>query len=208
MALSGLLLFGFVLVHMAGNLKVYQGAEKMNAYGEFLREVGAPVFGHGQLLWVARLVLLAAAAVHIWAAWSVTRQSRAARPVAYRATASVQSTYAARTMRWGGVIVLLFVLYHLADLTLGWTNPDFRPGMPYQNLVASFSNPLVAGFYVAANVALGFHLAHGLWSLCQSLGWSHPTLDPWRRRFATFFALVVTLGNLSFPLAVLAGVVR
>lgn len=217
MAVSGLLLFGFVLAHMAGNLKLYQGLYadgphagqwKIDVYGEGLREIGAPVLGHGQALWIARIALLAAVGIHLWAAWSLTLQSRAARPVAYQATANVQSTYAVRTMRWGGVIILLFVLYHLADLTFGWTNPAFAAGRVHDNLVASFSRPHIAGLYLAANVALGFHLFHGLWSLFQSLGWNSPKLNPWRRRFATAFAIVVTLGNVSFPIAVLAGYVR
>jgi succinate dehydrogenase / fumarate reductase cytochrome b subunit len=205
MAVTGLLLFGFVLVHMAGNLKIYQGPAKMNAYGEFLREVGAPVLGHGQALWIARAALLFAVGLHLTSAWLLTRQSWAARPLAYQVKANVQASYAARTMRWGGVIVLLYVLFHLADLTLGWANPDFQPGKPYQNLVASFTNPAVAGLYIVANVTLGFHLFHGLWSLFQSLGWNNPRFNAWRRRFATAFAWIVTLGNVSFPVSVLMG---
>ena len=127
MAVTGLLLFGFVFVHMVGNLKIYLGAEKLNHYGEWLREVGAPIFPHGQLLWIARLILLAAVGLHLWAATSLTLQSWRARPEKYQARTSVQMTYASRTMRWGGVIVLFFVLYHLADLTLGWANPSQDP---------------------------------------------------------------------------------
>ena len=208
MAVSGLLLFGFVVVHLAGNLKVFQGPEKMNAYGEFLREVGAPVFGRGQLLWIARVALLAAAGLHLWSAWALTRAARAARPVTYEVHAAVKSTYAARTMRWGGVIVLLYVLYHLADLTFGWTNPGFAPGRPYENLVRSLSRPVVAAFYAAATIALGFHLRHGLWSLFRSLGFAAPHWERARIGFATAFAWIVTLGNLSFPVAVLAGWLR
>jgi len=208
MAVSGIALFGFVLVHMLGNLKLYMGPEKMNHYGEFLREVGAPFFVHGQLLWIFRIVLLVAVVAHMWSAWSLTRQSWNARPDRYRVRTAIQATYASRTMRWGGVIIAFFVLYHLADLTFGWTREGFRAGQPYQNVVASFSNPLVAGLYVVANVMLGFHLFHGLWSLFQSLGWNNPKFNPWRRWFATAFAWIVTLGNVSFPVAVLAGIVR
>lgn len=208
MAVSGFFLFGFVVAHLAGNLKLYQGAEKMNAYGEFLREVGAPVLGHGQLLWVLRIALLAAAALHLWAAWALTRQARGARPVPYAVRSTVEATYASRTMRWGGVIVLLYVLYHLADLTFGTANPSFVPGRPYENLVASLRRPWVAAFYVAANVALGFHLRHGLWSMFRSLGFAAPPRERARLAFATGFAWLVTLGNLSFPVAVLAGWVR
>ncbi|MCB1008529.1 MAG: succinate dehydrogenase cytochrome b subunit [Acidobacteria bacterium] len=205
MAVTGLLLFGFVFVHMAGNLKIYLGAAKLNHYGEWLREVGGPILPHGQLLWIARIVLLVAVGLHIWAATSLTLQSWRARPDKYQARASVQMTYASRTMRWGGVIVLFFVLYHLADLTFGWANPAFQPGKPYENLVASFSNPLVAGLYIVANVLLGLHLFHGLWSFFQSLGWNHPRFNAWRRGFATAFAWIVTLANVSFPISVLMG---
>jgi succinate dehydrogenase / fumarate reductase cytochrome b subunit len=205
MAVTGLVLFGFVAAHLFGNLKVYQGAEAMNAYGEHLRVIGEPILGRGQALWAFRLVLLAAVGLHLWSAWSLTRQSWRARPEKYQIHAVVQSTYAARTMRWGGVIVLLYVLFHLADLTFGWANPDFHPGKPYENLVISLTQPVVAGLYVVANVALGFHLYHGLWSFFQSLGWNHPRWNPWRRRFATLFAWAITAGNVSFPLAVLFG---
>ncbi|MEO8277461.1 MAG: succinate dehydrogenase cytochrome b subunit [Thermoanaerobaculia bacterium] len=208
MAVTGFLLFGFVLTHMAGNLKMYLGQEKFDAYAEGLREIGKPLLGHGQALWIARVVLLAAALLHIWSAWSLTMQSRRARPLRYEALKSERSTYAARTMRWGGVILLLFVFYHLAHLTFGWVHPDFVPGKVYQNVTVGLQVWWVAGFYMLANLALGFHLYHGLWSFFQTLGWTHPRFDPWRRRFAALFAIVITLGNLSFPLAVLTGVVR
>ncbi|MEZ5333019.1 MAG: succinate dehydrogenase cytochrome b subunit [Thermoanaerobaculia bacterium] len=207
MAVSGIVLFGFVLVHMAGNLKLYLGPEAINHYGEWLREVGTPFLPPSGLLWVARVVLLASVLVHIVAAWKLTWLNRAARPQDYVGRDVVQATYAARTMRWGGVIILLFVLYHLADLTFGWVNPDFVPGDVYHNMVAGFSVWWVSAFYMLAQVALAFHLYHGLWSLFQSLGWNHPALNPWRRRFAATFAIVVAAGNLSFPLAVLSGLV-
>jgi succinate dehydrogenase / fumarate reductase cytochrome b subunit len=208
MAVTGLILFGFVLGHMAGNLKLYQGEAAYDAYAEHLRELGAPIFAHGQLLWVFRLGLLAAVGLHLHAATVLTLQNRRARPAAYELRETLQATYAARTMRWGGVIVLLFVLYHLAHLTFGWAHPDFEPGKVFQNVIVGFSIPWVAVFYVVANFALGLHLYHGVWSLFQSLGWNHPKLNPWRRRLAAFFAAAVTLGNVSFPLAVLTGVVR
>ncbi len=214
MAVTGLVLFGFVLVHMLGNLKLYLGtyAEGPHAgqyvidvYGEGLRSFGAPFFGHGQFLWLARFALLAVVGLHMWSAWLVTRQSWAARPDSYAIKTYLQADYASRTMRWGGVILALYVVFHLADLTLGVANPGFQPGAIHRNLVASFSNPLVAGVYVAANVLLGLHLFHGLWSLFQSLGWNNPKFNPWRRWFATSFAWIVTLGNVSFPISVLMG---
>jgi succinate dehydrogenase / fumarate reductase cytochrome b subunit len=217
MAVTGIVLFGFVLGHLAGNLKLYQGRYadgphggewKIDVYGEALRELGAPVLGRGQALWLVRLVLLGAVGLHAWSAWSLTRQSWEARPVKYAVHVAVQSTYAARTMRWGGVVLALFVAYHLADLTWGWANPAFVAGRVHDNLVASFARLPTAGLYVAANLALGLHLYHGVWSLCQSLGWSRPRLERWQRRSAAGFAVLVTAGNVSFPLAVLLGVVR
>lgn len=208
MAVTGLILFGFVLVHMVGNLKMYQGQAKFDHYAEALRELGAPILGHGQALWLFRFALLAAVLLHLHAAFALTLQNRRARPVEYDGRDDVQSSYAARTMRWGGVIVLLFVLYHLAHLTTGWAHPDFEPGKVYQNVVVGFQIPWVAVFYIVANVALGLHLYHGLWSLFQSLGWNHSKLNPWRRHFATAFATIVTLGNVSFPISVLVGIVR
>jgi len=208
MAASGIVLFGFVLGHMVGNLKLYEGPEVLNAYARFLRTVGSPAIPPSGLLWLVRAVLLVAVALHMWAAWQVTRMSRAARPRRYDRRQLVQATYASRTMRWGGVIILLFVVYHLLDLTFGKLNPGFREGDVYHNVVASFSVWWVAAFYVVAQVALGFHLYHGLWSLFQSLGWSHPRFNAWRRGFANAFSWIITLANISFPLAVLSGLVR
>jgi succinate dehydrogenase / fumarate reductase cytochrome b subunit len=208
MAVSGLILFGFVLVHFIGNLKLYEGREYLNNYAGFLREVGSPALPTSGLLWIARLVLLAAVVLHIWAAWQVSRMSLAARPEGYRRRGVVQATYASRTMRWGGVIVLLFVVYHLLHFTFGTVHPNFIEGDVYANVVTGFQVWWVSAFYIVAQVALGFHLYHGLWSLFQSLGWSHPRFNPWRRTFAHAFAWIITLGNISFPLAVLAGVIH
>lgn len=208
MALSGLLLFGFVLGHMAGNLKMYLGQQAYDHYAEGLREIGAPMLPHGGFLLIARLGLLAAVAVHLLAAWQTTRQSRAARQSGYERKTVVAADYASRTMRWGGVIILLFVVYHLCHLTWGVAHPDFRPESVYHNVVTGFGNPLIAFFYIAANLALGFHLYHGLWSFFQSLGFNHPRYNAWRERFAQAFAFIVTAGNVSFPIAVLTGIVR
>jgi succinate dehydrogenase / fumarate reductase, cytochrome b subunit len=208
MAVSGIVLFGFVLVHMLGNLKLYQGREAMNEYARFLREIGVPELPESGVLWIARSVLLVAVVAHIWAAWQVTRQSRAARPVSYKRRSVVQATYASRTMRWGGVIVLLFIVYHLLHLTFGTVHPTFVEGDVYSNVVRGFQVWWVSLFYIVAQVMLGLHLYHGLWSLFQSLGWNHPRFNSWRRRFAQAFSLIVSLGNISFPLAVLSGLVR
>ncbi len=207
MAVSGIVLFGYVLLHMLGNLKLYEGPQKLNDYAGFLREAGAPLVPPEGLLWLVRAVLLLAVVVHVWAAWSLTRASRAARPERYQKREAVVMSYAARTMRWGGVVLLLFVVYHLLHLTTGTAHQDFVPGDVYHNVVAGFRVWWVALVYVAAQAALGFHLYHGLWSMFQSLGWNHPRYNPWRKRFAQVFAWTITLGNVSFPLAVLTGVI-
>ncbi len=203
MAVTGVLLFGFVLVHMAGNLQVYLGPEAMNAYAAWLRGVL-----HGAGLWIARAGLLAAAGLHIWAATSLTLESRAARPVGYHAWTPEESTYASRTMRWGGVIILLFVIYHLLHFTFGTVHPDFRHGDVYRNFVTGFRQVPVSIAYVVAMLAVGLHLRHGVWSMLRTLGLAHPRWTAWAQLAALLFALVVTLGNLSFPIAVLAGVVQ
>lgn len=208
MATSGVVLLGFVFVHMAGNLKVFQGPEHFNAYAEGLRTVGAPFFGRGQLLWLARLVLIAAVVLHIGAAWLVTRASWAARPTGYRSLRLIETTYAARTMRWGGIVILAFVIFHLLDLTFGPANPSFMPGNPYHNLIATFSRVPVALAYMVAMSALCLHLYHGIESGCQTLGLNHPRYNAWRRRIALGFSLVVAVGFVLVPVAVLAGVLR
>lgn len=209
MAATGIMLFGFVLVHMLGNLKLYQGPEKLNAYAEWLREVGSPALPHSGLLWIARVVLLVAVALHVTAATQLTLGNRRARPQKYHRRVAIQSTYAARTVRWGGVLIALYVVFHLAHLTWGSAHPSFVPGDVYGNVVAGFQVWWVSLFYMVAQIALGFHLYHGLWSLFQTLGWWQPLGErDWRRHFALLFAWVVTLGNLSFPLAVLSGVVQ
>lgn len=203
MAVSGVVLFGFVLGHMTGNLQAYLGREAFNAYAEFLRHAL-----HGAGLWAARAALLVAVLAHIWAAWATSRVSWAARPVGYKQWTPRDSTYSSRTMRWGGVIILLFVVFHLLHFTFGTVHPDFIPGDAYHNFVVGFESPLVSGFYVAANVILGFHLRHGVWSMLQTLGLSHPRYKRLAVTAALLFALLVTAGNVSFPVAVLSGVIQ
>ncbi len=209
MAASGIVLFGFVLGHMLGNLKLYLGPESLNRYAEWLREIGYPALPHSGFLWLFRLVVLGAVGLHILAATQLTLLNRRARPVDYRGRQVVEADYASRTMRWGGVIIALFVLYHLAHFTLGpsWAHPDFVPGDVYHNVVVGFQVPWVAGFYILANIALGFHLYHGLWSMFQSLGVDGESRQGWRRNFAVAFAWIIALANISFPVAVLTGIV-
>jgi len=203
MAVTGVVLFGFVLGHMAGNLQVFLGREAFNDYSVMLHHLL-----HGAGLWIVRLGLLAAVVLHIVASTSLTIASRRARPVGYRSESHVASTYASRTMRWSGPIILLFVIYHLLDLTLGTANPGFDPQDPYRNLVASFQRPVIVAFYVVAVTALSIHLRHGVWSMLQSLGASHPRWNRWRNAGAAAFAIVVGAGFVLVPLAVAAGWVR
>ncbi len=208
MAVTGVILFGFVLLHMVGNLKLYEGPKVLNSYAGFLREVGAPALPASGLLWIARLVLLAAVVLHMGAAWQLTRVSRAARPVRYAAAPKIHTSYASRTLRWGGVIIALFVVYHLLHLTWGVVHPSFVDKDVYHNVVAGFRVWWVSLFYIVAQIALGFHLYHGLWSMFQSLGLNHPRFNRWRNGFAHAFAWIVTVGNVSFPVAVLSGLIR
>lgn len=201
MAASGAVLFGFVIAHMLGNLQVYLGPDVFNGYAEKLRHLGP-------LLWAMRAGLLVAVVLHIWSAWSVTRLSRGARPVGYRERETRESTYASRTMRWGGVVLLLFIVYHLMHFTFGNAHPDFVPGDVFHNFVVGFQNPVVSGFYIAAMAALGLHLYHGVWSMMQTVGLSHPRYDHLRHAFATLIAVAVVVGNISFPVAVLTGFIH
>ena len=157
---------------------------------------------------ITRVLLLVAAWLHIQAATQLTLMNRRARPVGYNHRNYVEASYASRTMRWGGVIIILFVWYHLGHLTFGKFHPNFIPDDPYHNVVAGFQVWWVSAIYIVANLALGLHLYHGLWSMFNSLGLNHPKFNSWRRVFATVFALVITLGNISFPIFVLLGVVR
>jgi succinate dehydrogenase / fumarate reductase cytochrome b subunit len=203
MAVTGVILVGFILGHLAGNLTLYIGPEAINAYGAFLRS-----FVHGWALWVVRAVLLTCAVLHVWSATSLTLDSWAARPRGYRRWEPKDSTYASRTMRWGGVILFAFIVFHILHLTLGRFHPAFRPGDVYHNVVAGFQVWPVSLFYVVAMALLALHLDHGVWSLCQTLGLSHPRYKRWARLAARLIAVVVLVGNCSFPIAVLAGWVR
>jgi succinate dehydrogenase / fumarate reductase cytochrome b subunit len=208
MALTGIALMGYVFFHLLGNLKVYLGAEDINHYGEWLRQLLVPFLPRTVTLWLLRIGLTLAFVFHIHAAASLTLTNRRARADnVYVSRRDWQAANAAsRSMRYTGVIILLFVIFHLSDLTWGTTNPDFVRGDVYRNMVASFDRPLIAAIYVVANLALGLHLFHGSWSMFQSLGLNNPKWNSWRRSFAIGFAAVVTLGNLSFPIAVQTGV--
>jgi succinate dehydrogenase / fumarate reductase cytochrome b subunit len=207
MAVSGVILVLWIIGHMLGNLKAFMGPAAINSYAEGLRTLGEPLLGRGWLLWAVRVVLIAAVGIHILAATQLTLQSRAARPVRYRVTPHDEILYASRTMRWGGVILVLYVVYHLLHMTFGSAHPSFIPGDVYQNLVAGFRSWPVVITYVAATLALAFHLHHGAWSALQTLGAGHSRFDRQRRTGAAIIAIAVFVGFISVPLAVLLGVI-
>jgi succinate dehydrogenase / fumarate reductase, cytochrome b subunit len=208
MAITGLIWFGYLIVHLWGNLKIYAGPAYLNDYGGFLRTVGEPFFGFSQLLWLARILLIPAFVVHVWAAVQLSARDRASRPQRYSVRKNLESTFASRTMIWGGLFIFLFVIYHLLDFTFGTINPSFEEGNIYHNVVASFRVWPVVLFYELAMLAVGFHLFHGIWSTFQTLGWNTARTNRLVRNLATFLAILLTLGNMSIPLAVLTGFVR
>jgi succinate dehydrogenase / fumarate reductase cytochrome b subunit len=208
MAVSGLILWGFVIGHMVGNLKVFQGPEAFNHYAEGLRTFGEPFFGRGQILWLVRIALLFAVGVHIVAALQLVLKGRAARRVRYQKFEPLTFSMASRTMAWGGVAILAFVIYHLLHLTFGSVHPDFIPHQAYHNFVAGFRSVPVSIGYMLAMIPLGLHLYHGLWSALQTLGINNPAYNRLRRPLAGIIAAGVIAANLSFPIAVLAGFVK
>lgn len=211
MAVSGVILFGWIFAHMAGNLKLFFGATALNHYAEWLRDLGAPIFPHESVLWITRVLLIVAVIFHIHSAYALTMMNRNSRPIGYADRDYVKGTYAARTMRWGGVIILLFVFYHLAHLTFGGhvaPPSEFIKGDVYHNVVTGFQVWWVAAIYIVANLALGLHLYHGLWAMFSSVGITNPRFEHWRRGFATLFAVIITAANISFPLSVLTGFVH
>ena len=202
MAVTGIIGVLFVIGHMVGNLQVFQGAERLNAYGHLL---------HGplnELVWGARVVLLLALVLHVVAAYQLTMRNRAARPVEYATRTPQVSTLASRTLRWGGVLLLAFIVYHLLDLTIGTVNPAFVEGDVYANLLGSMRRPLIAVFYIVAMAALALHLYHGAWSSLRTLGVAQASVSPLKRRAAVIIAIVIAAGFAVVPLAVLLGVVR
>jgi succinate dehydrogenase / fumarate reductase cytochrome b subunit len=208
MAISGAILVLWIIGHMLGNLKVFLGPKAINDYAEGLRTMGEPFFPRGGLLWIVRIGLILAAIVHIVCAAQLTLLSRAARPVSYRKTPHLETSYASRTMRWGGVIILAYAIYHLMHLTFGNVHPDFVAGDVYHNLVIGFRAWPVVLAYVVATGMLMFHLYHGIWSALQTLGASHPHYDALRRRGSATIAILLFAGLAAVPLAVLTGVLR
>jgi succinate dehydrogenase / fumarate reductase cytochrome b subunit len=203
MAVTGLILMGFIVFHLIGNLKLYLSKEELNLYGEALRDVPGHLLPRTVLLWVARGGLFVAFVLHLHSAYSLTMTNRKARPQQYQSKRDyVAADFASRTMRWTGIIVLLYLVFHLLDLTWGTANSEFVRGDPYNNLVYSLQRPVVALAYAVANIALAFHLYHGAWSMFQSMGINNPRINKLRRSFATGLAGLILIGNLSFPLLI------
>ena len=201
MAVSGVILFLFVLGHLVGNLQIYEGPEKLNNYAHFLRSMPA-------LLWGVRITLIVMVLLHIWSSIQLALLKFDARPTGYIKKKATQSSYASRTMYWSGPIILAFVIYHLLDFTFGTVNPHFQEGDVYANVIASFQLVPVSAFYIVAMLLLCMHLYHGLWSMFQSLGFSHPRYTPVLKRSAAVMAILIAAGNISIPVSVLAGLVR
>jgi len=208
MAVTGAVLILFVIAHMIGNLKIFSGPEEINAYSRFLREVGWPELAYGQLLWIVRGVLFICAILHVTAATQLTLINRQARPVGYELRKNVETTWGAVTMRWGGVLLAVFIVFHLFHFTGGMVG--FQPGqfehlMVYQNVVAGFSNVPIALFYIIAMGALCLHLDHGIWSMLQTLGWVNLDNTKSLRTVSRILALIIFAGFISVPISVLAG---
>ena len=211
MAVTGVVLILFVIAHMLGNLKIYSGPDEINAHSRFLREVGIPELAYGQLLWVVRIILLACVGLHITAAVQLSRMSWAARPLAYSAKRNVETTFAARMMRWGGALLVAFVVFHLLHLTagaVGFRMGQFKDLAVYQNVVAAFAVWPIALFYVVAMGALCLHLYHGIWSMLQTLGWNTARSQTALKILSRAIAIVVFIGFSSVPVSVFAGWLR
>ena len=206
MALTGLVLVGFVIGHMAGNLQIYlpahDGVNPLDTYAVFLRTML-----HGAGIWIARSVLLASTALHIWSAVRLTQMNADARPVPYEKASYQASTLASRSMRVSGIILAAFIIFHLLHLTFGKFTP-FEEGRVLQNVVLGFQRPWVSGFYIFAMLCLAAHLRHGIWSLMQTLGFNHPRYNDLRLKLASAVTALVVLANISFPMAVLLGFVK
>ncbi|MFE4171769.1 succinate dehydrogenase [Streptomyces sp. NPDC056909] len=207
MAVSGLIMLGYLVAHMLGNLKIFFGAPEFNGYAHWLRTLGEPVLHYEWALWIFRVVLVAAVVLHAVCAYQLSRRDLAARPVGY-AHKRARATYATRTMRWGGIILALFIVWHILDLTTGTAHPGgFQPGHPYQNVVDTFSTWYGNVVYIVAVLALGLHVLHGFWSAAQTLGVGSAARERVLKTSAGVLAFALTAGFVSIPVAVMTGVV-
>ena len=207
MAITGIGLLGFVVVHMIGNLHLYEGPYQVHEYAEALRDLGGHLVPRTFLLWLLRLGLIGMFALHIHSAVSLSRMSHSADSSYVGSRNYIAANFASRTMRWTGPIILLYLLFHLADLTWGWIDDDWVIGDPYNNVYSSLSSVPIALIYIVANIALAIHIVHGAWSMFQSLGINNPKYNAARKSFARGIAGVILIGNLSFPIAVQTGLI-
>jgi succinate dehydrogenase / fumarate reductase, cytochrome b subunit len=201
MAVTGLVLVGFLFAHLAGNLIVFAGPKAFNAYAASIKSIPA-------VLWGARSVLLLSVALHIWSALQLMGRNNGARRTAYVKKTSVVSTYASRTMYMSGPILAFFIVYHLLHFTIGAGGTPFEEGKAYENLVAGFRVWFIAVFYIVSMAMLCTHLFHGIWSMTQTLGFHHPKYTPRLRSAAKAIAVALFLGFASIPLSVLLGIVK
>ena len=211
MATSGVILVGFVIAHMVGNLKFFFGEVHFDDYASWIRRIGDPILPHYYALWGLRAVLLGAVGIHIWAAYSTTVQSKRARPIGYAHTDTIQANYASRTMRWGGIILLAFIVFHILDMTVGtthvgsFTETTAEHGHAYANSISGFQHPAVTLVYTFAMAALCLHLFHGIWSMFQTFGRNNHRLTGRLHAAAGVISAIVCLGFLAMPWAVMFG---
>lgn len=214
MAVSGLAFIGFVLGHMYGNLKAFSGQEKFNEYAHHLRELGEPLLPYEGFLWIMRVGLLVALAVHVGCAVALARRAGKARTTQYVVKRNVASSLSSRTMRWGGATILIFLVWHLVNFTIGKVNPNTgetgsAAGDPYSLMVDTFDLWWMTIIYLVAMVALGFHLHHGTWSSLQTLGFTNTAVSRQRAKIAGWVVAVVVAGGFSLvPLSVLLGIIE
>lgn len=207
MALTGIGLLGYVVVHMIGNFHLYEGPRQVHEYAEALRDLGGHLLPRTFALWLLRVGLTGMFVLHIHSAVSLTRMSAKADSAYAGGRNYIAANFASRTMRWTGPIILLYVLFHLADLTWGWVDDDWVRGDPYHNVYSSMDALPIALIYVVANIALAIHIFHGAWSMFQSLGINNPKYNALRRGIAQGLAAMILVGNLSFPIAVQTGLI-
>ncbi|MFI5953631.1 succinate dehydrogenase cytochrome b subunit [Cryptosporangium sp. NPDC051539] len=207
MAVTGLIMLAFLLVHMLGNLKIFFGPHEFDSYAGWLRTIGSPVLHHSWFLWIQRVVLLVAVVLHVTAAAQLSRRDLKARPTKYVHGQRRQATFATRTMRWGGVILALFIVWHILDLTVGVANPSFEEGHPYHNVVADFQVWWINVIYLVAMVMVGLHINHGFRSAARTLGIARPARTAAIRVTGIVLALAITIGFSALPIGVMTGLV-
>lgn len=207
MATTGSVMLLFLVVHMAGNLKIFFGPTDFDAYAHWLRTIGEPALHYSWYLWIQRVVLVACLVAHVVSAAQLSKRDLRARPQRYEHRQRPRASFATSTMRYGGVIILLFVVWHILDLTCGVLNPHYEAGHPYENVVADFQVWWISLIYIVAMAALCLHIYHGFWSAAQTLGANNAGRDRVLKTIATVLALVISVGFLSVPVAVMTGLV-